>query len=69
MTKKTQHSAVCTGMGQTDWVLYSCRGESVPEKTGNKSAHQYIPMDVYVDPQTINEHFQASAIHNRLTGK
>jgi len=65
MSKATQHSTICTGMCQTDWVLDSYRGKSELEKLDNQSAHQYIPMDVYVDPQTIKEHFQASSIHNR----
>ena len=69
MTKATQHSTLCTSICQTDWVCYSYRGKSELEKSDNQSAHQYIPMDVYVDPQTINEHFQASSIQNRWAGK
>jgi len=69
MTKATQHSTICSGMCQTDWVLDSFKGKSELEKLDNQSAHQYIPMDVYVDPQTINEHFQASSIHKRWAKK
>ena len=69
MTKATQPSTSSTGMCQTDWNLYSRRDKSVLEKAGSPSAHQYIPMDVYVDPQTIAEHFQASSVHDRRAGK
>jgi hypothetical protein len=27
----------------------------------------YIPMDVYIDPKTMEEHFQASSIRHRRT--
>ena len=69
MTKVTQHSTICSGMEQTDRVLYSCHGKTEHERSGNRTTHQYIPMDVYVDPETINKHFHASAIHDRRTGK
>ena len=61
MTNTKQHSAVCTGMLQTGWVLDTFKGEVELEKSGR----QYIPMDVYVDPKTIKKHFHASSIRKR----
>jgi len=69
MTNTKQNSVICTGMDQTDWVLDSFNGESEPEKLDRQSGHQYLPMDVYVDPGTIKEHFQASSIRNRWARK
>jgi hypothetical protein len=69
MTNTKLHSTLCTGMGKTDWILDSFKGVSELEKLDRQSGHQYIPMDVYVDPKTIKEHFQASSIRNRWDRK
>jgi hypothetical protein len=69
VTNVTQHSTICADMCQTEWAFTSYKGKSELEKLDNQSAHQYIPMDVYVDPQTINEHFHASSIQNRPAKK
>lgn len=69
MTDTKQHYAVCTGMFQTDWVSDAFKGETELEKLDRQSGHQYLPMDVYVDPKTIKEHFHASSIHKRCDRK
>ena len=56
-------------MSQTERVLGSFKGEAELEKLDRQSGHQYIPMDVYVDPQTIKERFQASSSRKRWAGK
>jgi len=69
MTNTKQHSEVCTGMPQTGWVLDTFKGEAELEKSDRQSGHMYIPMDVYVDPKTIKEHFHASSIRKRCDRK
>jgi len=69
MTSTKQRSAICTGMSQTERVLGSFKGEAELEKLDRQSGHQYIPMDVYVDPKTIKEHFHASSIRKRCDRK
>jgi hypothetical protein len=49
----------------------TCRGscplksESELEYLDRRAGHEYIPMDVYIDPNTIEEHFHAASIRNR----
>ena len=49
----------------------TCRGscplksESELEYLDRRAGHEYIPMDVYIDPNTMEEHFHASSIRNR----
>ena len=49
----------------------ACRGscplksESELEYLDRRAGHEYIPMDVYIDPNTIEEHFHAASIRNR----
>jgi len=69
MTNTKQRSAICTGMSQTERDLGSFKGEAELEKLDRQSGHQYIPMDVYVDPQTIKERFQASSSRKRWARK
>lgn len=51
------------GKDQTDPVLNFRIGEAELEKLDRQAGHQYLPMDVYIDPKT--EHFHASSIRNR----
>jgi hypothetical protein len=67
MTNIKQSLAICTSGDQADWTLYSPKVEVELEKLDCQTGHQYLPMDVYVDPKTIKEHFQASSIRDRLT--
>jgi len=64
MTNTKQNSIISTSGDQTDWPL---KGEADLEKWDRQSGHQYVPMDVYVDPKTIKEHFQSSSISDRWT--
>ena len=41
------------------------RSESELEYLDRRAGHEYIPMDVYIDPNTIEEHFHAASIRNR----
>ena len=50
---------------QTDGALDSLEGESGLENLDRRAGHQYLPMDVYIDPKTEEEHFHASSIRRR----
>jgi hypothetical protein len=69
MTNTKQRSAICAGMCPTERGLGSFKGEAELEKLDRQSGLQYIPMDVYVDPQTIKERFQASSSRKRWARK
>ena len=55
------------GKDQTDEVQRSLKGESELENLDRQAGRQYLPMDVYIDPGTIEEHFHASSIRCRRT--
>ena len=62
----TKHDPVIrTGKEQMDRVLCSLKGESELENSDRQAGHQYIPMDVYIDPKTMEEHFQTTSIRSR----
>jgi hypothetical protein len=64
MTNRTQ-PITCTSRDQKDWALYSLEGEAELERLDRQAGHDYLPMDVYVDPRTVKEHFQDSSIRAR----
>ena len=51
--------------GLTKWSLHSTEVEVELEKLDRRAGHQYVPMDLYLDPRTINEHFHVSSICDR----
>jgi hypothetical protein len=55
----------CTKRDHTDRSLYSLDGEAEMEGLDREAGHDYFPMDVYVDPRTVKEHFQDSLIRAR----
>jgi hypothetical protein len=65
MTYSTHINIDCTSGDQTDWSLYSLAGEAESERLDREAGHDYLPMDVYVDPRVMEEHFQASSIRAR----
>lgn len=55
------------GKDQTDEVQRSLKGESELENLDRQAGHQYLPMDVYIEPGTEEEHFHVSSIRRRWT--
>ena len=57
------HSVICTSSDHKDWFINSPEDElgSLDRRLG----HDYLPMDVFVDPSTVQEHFQVSSIRAR----
>jgi len=49
----------------TYWNLHCSEIEAELEKFDSHAGRQYLPMDVYLDPGTINEHFHVSSICDR----
>ena len=66
MADTRQYPPIRTGKDQTDGVVNSLKGESELEYLDHQPGHQYLPMDVYIDPGTMEEHFQTSSIRSRL---
>ena len=62
----TMHNPIdCTSRDHTDWSLHSLEGEAELERLDREAGHNYLPMDVFVDPRTVKEHFQGSSIRAR----
>ena len=55
-----------TSTAHLNWALYSLETEAEVEKLDREIGHDYVPMDVFIDPRTIKEHFQESPIRARL---
>ena len=67
MTNIMQNPIECTSRGHRERALYSLKVEAELEKLDRQVGHEYVPMDVFVDPRTMKEHFQDSAIRARWT--
>jgi len=65
MTETTQDSTACTNRGHVNWSLYSLEAEAELEKSDREAGHDYVPMDVFVDQQTMKEHCKCSSIRAR----
>jgi len=65
MTKTMQNPIDCTSGDQNDWSLPSLEIEAKLEELDRQAGRAYLPMDVFVDRRTMNEHFQNSAIRDR----
>ena len=65
MTNATQDPIDCTTWDQNDWSRHSSEVEAELEELDRRADHGYLPMDVFVDRRTIDEHFQSSSIRAR----
>jgi len=65
MTNAIQNPIDCTSRDQNDWSLNSFEVEAELEKLDRQAGHDYVPMDVFVDPRTRKEHFQSSSVNAR----
>ncbi len=64
MTNATQ-DPIFTGGGASRRPIYSLEVETELEESDRKAGHEYVPMDVFVDPRTMKQHFQMSSIRAR----
>jgi len=58
---------VCTSGDRTNRSLYSPQAEAELETLDRRLGREYLPMDVYVDPEAVNERFDISSIRARWT--
>jgi hypothetical protein len=55
-----------SGRQRLEWFRHTLDDEAELEELDRRAGHDYVPMDVYVDPAEREEHFSASAILKRL---
>jgi hypothetical protein len=67
MSSSTQDPIGFTSGDRTGWSLLSLESETEMEELDREADHDYLPMDVYIDPRTRKEHFQESAVRARWT--
>ena len=65
MTNSMQNTVTCTSGVHVKRTLLSLKDEAEAEQLDRQAGHDYVPMDVFVDPGTMKEHFQASSISSR----
>ena len=65
MTNSMRNTLTCTSGSHMKWTLLSLKDEAEAEKLDRQAGHDYVPMDVFVDPGTMKEHFLASSISTR----
>ena len=65
MTSAKQISEMCNGMDPASRLFVPIAGGSEQEKSDRQANHQYVPMDIYLDNKTIQEHFLISSIRER----
>ena len=68
MTGNKQNHFTFTGGDRKDGSLYSLRVEAALEELDRAAGREYVPMDLFIDTRTLQEHFQASSIRARRTG-
>ena len=54
-----------TVQNHTDWADCFLNCEAELEELDRQAEHEYVPMDVFVDARTIEEHFRVSSIRDR----
>jgi len=65
MTYAKQMHELCSGNDPGSLLFVPIAGGSEQEKSDRQVSHQYVPMDIYLDNKTIQEHFLISAIRKR----
>jgi len=66
MTRTLHNTGKPTCSAHTVWTRHSL--EEKFEKLDREADHDYVPMDLFIDPRTMQEHFQESAVRARVTG-
>ena len=65
MTNTDQKADICASGDRMNWSKYIRKGQAELEKVDIQEGHEYLPMDVYVDPREKRAHFQSSPILER----
>ena len=66
MTTTKEDPETCTNGDLKNWSLHELSDETELEERDRRTGHDYVPMDLYVDPGERSEHFAASRILKRL---
>jgi len=67
MTNITQNPVNCTSRDHTRWSPDFLEAKTELEALDCQVGREYLPIDVFVDPDVIKEHFQVSSIRVRWT--
>ena len=63
----TQHPSSSSETQPTDWSRHTLGDEYEVEQSDRRAGHDYLPMDVWVDPGDQGKHFDATSVAQRLT--
>ena len=58
MANAKQSHFTGTSGDKTDRSMNDLKGEAALERMDHQADDEYLPMDIYVDPRTVKEHFQ-----------
>lgn len=58
MANTKQNLIFGTSCDKTHMTVNDLKGEAEQESMDHATDHEYLPMDIYVDPRTLKEHFQ-----------
>jgi len=59
-------SASSTGSDRGIWSWHALRAAAEREQSDRRAGHEYVPMDLYIDPQERRAHFSVFAVQRRL---
>jgi hypothetical protein len=62
MTNTTQKAATCTRRVLAKRTLRLLEVEAELEDFDRRVGHEYVPMDVFIDPGTMKQHFQMASL-------
>ena len=65
MISSKQIHEICNGMNLASRLFVPISGGSEQEKSDRQASHEYVPMDIYLDNKTIQEHFLISSIRKQ----
>ena len=65
MTSAKQIPEKCNVTDPASRLFVPIAGVPEQEKSGRQANNQYVPMDIYVDNETIQKHFLISSIHKQ----
>ena len=67
MTDATENPISDKRKDEVEVTLCSLKVQAELEKLDRQAGHDYVPMDVFVNPRVIKQHFDASSIRARWT--
>jgi hypothetical protein len=68
MIDTTQDPVTWTREHHTNRKLFSLDVEAELAESDHRLGHEYLPLDVFIDPITIKEHFRIASLCTRTYG-